>query len=209
MKEHYYEKLLNIRTRDNQKKSNQSIHYHPYEPTPYEALEQLIERYDVNKSDQIVDFGCGKGRLLFFLHYTSGAVVKGVEMNSTFYEEASANLKNYSKRHRTLSTKAISLIHNSYAEEYEIEPTDNRFYFFNPFSIKVFMKVISNILVSMEKSPREVEIVLYYPSEDYIYYLENQTSFELKNEIQVEGYYQQNQNERFLVYRGLTPGALK
>lgn len=71
------------------------------------------------------------------------------------------------------------------------------------------MKVISNILLSVEKCPREVEIVLYYPSEDYIYYLEDQTSFELKVEIPVEGYYQQNQNERFLVYRGLTPGTLK
>lgn len=208
MKEHYYEKLLNIRTRDHQKTSNQSIHYHPYEPTPYDALEQLTEKYEVHNNDHIVDFGCGKGRLLFFLHHTSGAKVKGVEMNPTFYEEASVNLKNYSKSHRIQSTDTISLVHR-YAEEYEIDPYDNRFYFFNPFSIKVFMKVINNILISMEKWPREVEVVLYYPSEDYIYYLENQTSFELKVEIPVEGYYHQNQNERFLVYRGLTPGALK
>jgi SAM-dependent methyltransferase len=206
MKEHYYEKLLNIRTRDDQKTSNQSIHYHPYEPTPYVALEQLIEKYEVQSSDHIVDFGCGKGRLLFFLHHTRGAKVKGIEMNSTFYEEASQNLKNYAKRHRL--QHAISLV-NSFAEEYGIEPSDNRFYFFNPFSIKVFMKVINNILISVEKWPREVEIVLYYPSEDYIYYLENQTSFELKTEIPVEGFYQQNQNERFLVYRGLTASTLK
>ena len=43
MKDHYYEKLLNITTTGEQKKYNESIHYNVYEPTSYEALEILFK----------------------------------------------------------------------------------------------------------------------------------------------------------------------
>jgi hypothetical protein len=56
-------------------------------------------------------------------------------------------------------------------------------------------------LVSVEKYKREVDVILYYPSEDYIYYLENNTLFELIKEIQLPGLYENNANERFLIYR--------
>jgi len=87
------------------------------------------------------------------------------------------------------------------AQEYEIDPHDNRFYFFNPFSVQVFMNVVNNILLSVEETGREVDIILYYPSEDYIFFLENQTAFELKKEVRLPGAYEKNGNERFLVYR--------
>jgi hypothetical protein len=63
------------------------------------------------------------------------------------------------------------------------------------------MKTINNILLSVEKSERNIELILYYPSEDYIYYLENDTSFELKKEIILPYFYEQNANERFLIYQ--------
>ena len=67
------------------------------------------------------------------------------------------------------------------------DPRDNRFYFFNPFSVQVFMNVVNNILLSVEAVEREMDIILYYPSEDYIFFLENQTAFELKREIRLPG----------------------
>ncbi|MEH7613248.1 SAM-dependent methyltransferase, partial [Gottfriedia acidiceleris] len=57
------------------------------------------------------------------------------------------------------------------------------------------------ILISVEQSKRNIEIILYYSSDDYIYFLENQTAFELKQEILLADAYNKNQNERFLVYR--------
>jgi hypothetical protein len=82
-----------------------------------------------------------------------------------------------------------------------MNPLDNRFYFFNPFSIQIFRNIVKNILLSIEKFPREVEIVLYYPSDDYIYFLDNHTSFKLKEEIPLPGLYEINTNERFLIYQ--------
>lgn len=198
MKEYYYDKLLNIKTGGRQRESTGVIHYHPYEPTPYSALEELFKYYEVKSSDQIVDFGCGKGRLNFYIHHFFHATVTGIEMNELFYHEAMENLKRYEPNSRRMRNKIG--FHCCLAEEYSIQPLDNRFYFFNPFSIHIFKKVISNIMISIEKHMRDVDIVLYYPSEDYIYFLENQSAFRLKKEVVLPDFYERNSNERFLIY---------
>ena len=198
MKETNYDELLNIETEGNQRGYNKSFHYHRYEPTPYHALEKLFAEYELTSSDHIVDFGCGKGRLNFFIHYLFHASVTGVEMNEKLYEEAMENKANYLIKAKN---KGEIQFQCCLAEKYEINPLDNTFYFFNPFTIPIFWKIINNILVSVEKYKREVDVILYYPSEDYIYYLENNTLFELIKEIQLPGLYENNANERFLIYR--------
>ncbi|MET3196672.1 methyltransferase [Gottfriedia sp. OAE603] len=195
MKEKYYDELLNIKTEGEQVGFNESLHYHRYEPTPYVALEILFKQYELKSTDRIVDFGCGKGRLNFYIHYLFNSSVIGIEMNETFYLEAIQNKKHYVKK----DDKKIQFYH-CLAENYEIQPLENHFYFFNPFSIQIFMKIIKNILLSVEKTRREIEVVLYYVSDEYIYFLEYQTALELKKEIIIPGLYERNQNERFLVY---------
>lgn len=199
MNEQYYDAVLHIKTVGEQKGFNKSLHYHRYEPTPYHALETLFAEYGLKSSDRVVDFGCGKGRLNFYIHHFYHASVVGIEMNETFYKEAMENRDRYIKKEK----KGRDKIHFQccLAQEYEIDPLDNKFYFFNPFSVQVFMNVINNILFSVEQVEREVELILYYPSEDYIYFLDNQTSFELKEEVILPGLYERNLNERFLVYR--------
>jgi len=199
MKEYYYDKLMGIKTGGDQQGFNKSFHYHRYEPTPYSAIEELFYHYQVSNNDRIVDFGCGKGRLNFFIHYHFHATVVGIEMNEEFYQEALNNRKNFLKT--AYLPNSHIYFHNCLAEEYQVEPLDNRFYFFNPFSVQIFIKIINNILISVEQAERDVEIILYYPSEDYIYYLENDTSFELKKEIILPYVYEDNPNERFLIYQ--------
>ena len=199
MKEYYFDKLLNVTTTGYQEGFNQSFHYHRYEPTPYSALEILFNQYGCKSSDRVVDFGCGKGRLNFYIHYFFQATVVGIEMNDTFYQEAIENRSRYLQK--TKYRNGNLLFQCCLAEEYPIHPLDNKFYFFNPFSIQIFMKVINNILRSVEKDERDIDLILYYVSEDYIYYLENDTSFELKQEVILPDLYEQNSNERFLIYR--------
>jgi SAM-dependent methyltransferase len=199
MKEQDYDKLLNIKTTGEQVGFNKSDHYHRYEATPYEGLEQLCKQYELTSNDHIVDFGCGKGRLNFYIHYHFGATVSGVEMNEQYYQDALENKKRYAKK----VSKGIEKIHfyHCYAEQYEIKPFDNKFYFFNPFSIQIFRKIVDNLLRSVEEQSREVELILYYPSHEYIFYLENSTLFEWKEEILLANVSKRNDSERFLVYR--------
>ncbi|WP_040205484.1 class I SAM-dependent methyltransferase [Neobacillus jeddahensis] len=197
MKEYYYDKLLNIKTRGDQQGFHKSLHYHRYEPTPYSALEELFRRYQLKSSDHIVDFGCGKGRLNFYIHYFFQASVVGIEMNEALFQDAIHNQQNFVKK----NSKGKIHFLCSIAEEYVVGDLDNRFYFFNPFSIQVFRKIVQNILRSFEKSVREMDLVLYYPAPDYIFFLENDTPFELIDEVPVPFVSKHNPNERFLIYR--------
>ncbi|MBS4179417.1 methyltransferase [Lederbergia citrea] len=199
MKEQFYDALLNVKTVGDQRGFNQSVHYYRYEPTPYSALETLFSDYVLNSNDRIVDFGCGKGRLNFYINYLFNVSVVGVEMNEAFYQEAVNNRTSYLKKMK----KSEGKIHFQccLAQDYEIDPLDNRFYFFNPFSIQIFMTIINNILLSVEKSEREIELILYYGSDDYIFFLENHPSFELKEEVKLPDLYEYNPYERFLIYR--------
>lgn len=199
MNEQYYEKLLNIQTLGEQKIFNESIHYNRYEPTAYSALNVLSKNYAFTETDSVVDFGCGKGRLNFYIGHFFQSTVTGIEMNSFFYKEALENKKDYLK----MNKKKIDNIQfiNCFAEEYNINPSDNKFYFFNPFSVQIFTKIVKNIMISVENYERPVDIILYYPSDDYIYFLENNTPFQLFDEIKLPSLYDKDHRQTFLVYR--------
>ena len=200
MDEQYYEKLLNIKTSGEQKIFNESVHYHRYEPTSYSALEALSKQYEFTAGDSIVDFGCGKGRFNFYINHFFNSNVTGIEMNNFFYYEAIENKKNYFIKRRN-KPGSVNFI-NCLAEKYEIKPSNNIFYFFNPFSVQIFSKVIKNILISLEANERTVDIILYYPSNDYVYFLDTNSCFRLVNEIKVPLMYDNDPRQKFLIYNG-------
>ncbi|MFZ3580446.1 SAM-dependent methyltransferase [Virgibacillus sp. DJP39] len=197
MNEYYYDKLLNINTGGNPKELHRSIHYYPYEPTQYSALKILFNNFEVNKTDHVVDYGSGKGRLIFYINYFYQAEGVGIEMDETLHHIAVQNQSSYLIKN-SKSTDKINFL-CCLAEAYEIKPADNLFYFFNPFSKEIFMTIVNKILISVEHNPREIELILYYASEDYTYFLENDTSFELRKEIRLPAYNHDNY-ERFLIY---------
>lgn len=199
MIDEYYERLLNIDTKKEQQDFHKSFHYNRYEATPYSAIELLFANYKVSKFDSIVDYGCGKGRLLFYINHFFNAKVTGIEMDENFYNDCLVNTNSYLVKHKN-SINQINFV-NDFAENYNISEKDNKFYFFNPFSIQIFMKIIDNILKSLEKNNRPIEIILYYPSDDYIYYLDSYTNFQLYGEVKIDKLYYKDQRERFLIYK--------
>ncbi|MGL5346587.1 MAG: methyltransferase [Peptostreptococcaceae bacterium] len=198
MKESKYEELLNINTCGEQLWSEKIKHYHPYQATSYEALEKLFEKYDTNESDYIVDFGCGKGRLNFYINYFFKSSVTGIEMDKGYYKECLINKENYLNKNNRKNDKIG--FECCLAQEYKIKDYENKFYFFNPFSVQIFRQIIENILDSYYESERKIEVILYYPSEDYIYYIENFTPFSLKDEVRLDYLYDSDCQERFLIY---------
>ncbi|MFX3673622.1 MAG: SAM-dependent methyltransferase [Paenisporosarcina sp.] len=199
MDEFEYDQQLRIRTIGILEVRNQIVHYNRYEATPYIALDALFEEYELKKTDEVVDFGCGKGRLPFYVHHKFKVSVTGVEMSGQLYLDALENQSSYMEKHKNM--RGFIRFEKGLAEDYSIEVTDNRFYFFNPFSVQIFMKVIDRILQSIVQKNRQVDVILYYPTTDYIQYLENTTMFELLKEVQIPGLYEHNENERFVIYR--------
>jgi len=199
MTEQERDAALRIRTAEIQQLYNAFSHYNRYEPTPYDALDQLFEEYEVTPEDTVVDFGCGKGRLNFYIHDRFGASAVGIEMNGQFYQDALENQVAYLKKAKR-RRGTVSFV-RCYAEEYPIGREENKFYFFNPFSVQIFMKVTGNILRSIEEAPRPVDIILYYPEDDYRDHLERRTPFKQVGEVRLRGLYEKNKDERFVIYR--------
>lgn len=201
MKDKYYDKLLHIDTMENKKTTYpESHHYNPYEPTPYSALERLTKDFTFDKQGAVIDFGCGKGRLAFYFDFFQQLPVTGIEMDMHFFNDAQHNLQTYKQSINTENKKTDIQFICCLAEEYVITPRDNHFYFFNPFSVQIFKRITSNILKSVEESPRVVDIILYYPHDTYIQFLEHDSPFELLQEIKLKAYWL-NPDERLLIYR--------
>lgn len=199
MNESDYERLLRIQTVGMREWKYQSSHYNRYEATPYDALKVLFEAYEWQRVKGLVDFGCGKGRVPFYVHHFHHISVTGIEMSGQLYQQSMENLMKYTERAKP--TRASISFECCLAEEYKIGPQEDCFYFFNPFSTPIFQKVVHNILESVEEHPRTMDIILYYPTSDYIEFLERETVFRLWKEIHIPEHYEQNSNERLMIYR--------
>lgn len=170
-----WDKLLQIKTSGRDDSNSDQYHY-PYEPTPYSVLERLANSGLIRKKDVLLDYGCGKGRVDFFLSYQTKAKTIGIEYDERIYQGASNNLMTAVSRRRA----EMILVK---AETYEVPAEVNRCYFFNPFSVEILRKVMARILESYYEEPREILLFFYYPSEEYISYLMTVDELEFYDEI--------------------------
>ena len=143
--------------------TNADQYHHPYEPTPYCVLERLAERGFLGENDVLLDYGCGKGRVGFFLSYRTKATTIGIEYDDRIYKGALENQK-------TTISRIKSDFVLTKAEEYEVPMDVNRCYFFNPFSVEILHTVMARIIESWYAHPREVFLFFYYPADEYISY---------------------------------------
>lgn len=145
--------------------------YFRYEPTSYSGLICAFDELEdvITKYDRLVDFGCGKGRVLFYVNQRFQCDVCGIEVDEELYELALDNRAYFNTRFRD-TMERIEIIHGK-AEEYEVRQEDNIFYFFNPFEINIFEQVIEHIMESVAKHPRRVFVMMYYPKSEYIQYM--------------------------------------
>lgn len=89
-KEEQWDKLLRIHTTGRDDSKADQFRY-PYEPTPYSVLQRLANEGLIRKGDTLIDYGCGKGRVDFFLSYQTKCHTIGVEYDERLYEKAVEN----------------------------------------------------------------------------------------------------------------------
>src|SRR5690625_3540482 len=188
---------LGIRTTGIREWKDEDGPYHRYEATPYQALDKLFKAYTFHANDRLVDFGCGRGRVSFYIHYHFQIPVSGVENNDKTFDELLKNEEIYLRKHRHI--EAPLYFEFGLAENYEIQPTETVFYFFNPFSLKIYKKVVNNILKSVEEHERSVDLIFYYPLSSFKHFMRS-TSFALINKVEVPevGH---GKHGKFLIYR--------
>ena len=150
-----------IRDRDD---THADQYRYPYEPTPYSVLERLANAGYIRKGNILLDYGCGKGRVDFFLSYQTRCKSIGIEYDERIYEKAAENKKD------AVSSGRVE-IELANAEEFAVPETADCMYFFNPFSVEILRKVMARILESYYAEPRRIQLFFYYPSDEYISYL--------------------------------------
>lgn len=193
-KETGWDKLLQINTggRDD---TGADEYHHPYEPTPYSVLERLADSGFFGKDDALLDYGCGKGRVGFFLSYRTQARSIGIEYDERIFGGALENRKTVISR-----IKPEFVLER--AEAYAVQAEVNRCYFFNPFSVEIFQKVMARILDSWYENPRELYLFFYYPSDEYIAWLMTVDKLDFFDEIECGDLFEgSDPRERIMIFR--------
>ena len=188
-----WDKLLKIRTtgRDDSKADQ---YRYPYEPTPYSVLERLANSGLIRKNNTLIDYGCGKGRVDYFMAYQTKCKSIGIEYDERIYEKAMTN-----KETAVSSNKVI--IELAYAEKFEVLESVDKIYFFNPFSVEILQKVIAQILDSYYENIRTIQLFFYYPSDEYISYLMTVDELMYYDEIDCRDLFDGNDSrERIMIF---------
>ena len=193
MNESNWDKLLHVKTTGRDDSRADQYHY-PYEPTPYSVLERLANSGYITKKNTLIDYGCGKGRVDFFLSYQTRCKSIGVEYDDRIHAGTLENQKSAVSGGRTQFVLGS-------AENYEVPEDADRFYFFNPFSVTLLRKVMNKIEESYYKNPREILLFFYYPSDEYVAYLMTKDTVSFFDEIDCRDLFEgDNKREKILIF---------
>lgn len=193
-KEAEWDRVLQIKTlgRDD---SNSDQYRYPYEPTPYSVLERLANSGYIRKNNVLADYGCGKGRVDFFLSYQTRCRSVGIEYDKRIFQRAEEN------RRQAVSASRVSFV-NADAAEFVIPREMDRLYFFNPFSIEILRRVMGRIRESYYESPREILLFFYYPQDEYISCLMTVEELIFMDEIDCRDLFPgENPRERIVIFK--------
>ncbi len=193
MTENQWDKLLRIRTTGRDDSHSDSYRF-PYEPTPYPVLERLADSGFITKKNTVLDYGCGKGRVSFFLSYQLRCRSVGIEYDDRIYGAAVEN------RMSAVSGERVELV-LAKAEDFAVPQAADRMFFFNPFSVEILKSVVNRILESWYENPGEIFLFFYYPSDEYVSYLMTVDELMFVDEIDCRDLFgKDDSRERIMVF---------
>lgn len=161
--EQYWERRLGIHT-SGEDESRADKHHSPYQPTDYRVLERIARTGIISGTNTLVDYGSGMGRVAIALSEMTGCHAIGVEYDARLCARAESNAKTHPKTRFVCEDAA----------RFEVPVDADRFFFFNPFSTRVFLSVLRRVRDSLNARPREIMLLFYFPVEDYIDHLSSE-----------------------------------
>ena len=192
MTEYQWDKKLKIDTIGRDDYHADNFRY-PYEPTPYSVLERLSESGYITSKSILVDYGCGKGRVSFFMSSILQCRSIGIEYDEPIFRQSMENKSTFSK------PMLVDFFCEN-AENFKIEDADS-FYFFNPFDIKILTSVLGQIKSSFYSSPRKMYLFFYYPNDDYVAHLMTDYELTFVEEIDCHDLFEvNNKREKIMIF---------
>ncbi|MFD2534128.1 class I SAM-dependent methyltransferase [Gelatiniphilus marinus] len=115
----------------------------------------ILKSMPIKEQDAILDFGCGKGKMVYLFSKFKFKKADGVEISPRLCKIAKKNLKK-------LKAKKPKIFLCD-ASKFKALDSYTYFYFFNPFPNKIMLKVLNNIYGSLAKAPRQITILYFNP----------------------------------------------
>ena len=163
-------------------------------PTPYSVLERLANSGEIRKNNVLLDYGCAKGRVDFFLSYQTRCKSIGIEYDERIYKAAAINQEMAISGRRAQFELAN-------AEQYHVPTEVDRCFFFNPFSVEILRKAMARVIDSYYENPREMLLFFYYPSDEYVAYLMTVDEIAFYDEIDCRDLFEgDNPRERIMLF---------
>ena len=124
-------------------------------------MRRIFDALEIGPDDVLVDFGSGKGRVVFQAAHHPFARVIGVEISPELNRTAERNIE----RNRTkLECRQIELI-TADITEFEVPDAMTIAYMYLPVTGDLFRRTMFRIIDSLDRIPRLVKLVFIYPRE--------------------------------------------
>ncbi|MEO5647585.1 MAG: class I SAM-dependent methyltransferase [Chitinophagaceae bacterium] len=137
-----------------------------YQGASYYLLEKVFEWLQDRKlNGPLIDFGCGKGRVLIVGAAYDFHKITGIDFAKSLCEEAEANIR---RVQQNFPATNFTIVHEDVVD-YQIDELTNCFFFFNPFNEFVMKKVLKNIAISLNKSPRTCYVIYINPQHKEVF----------------------------------------
>jgi SAM-dependent methyltransferase len=132
-----------------------------YQPSPPELVKEILSRLAINHSDfTFVDFGAGKGRVLFIVSEFPFSRIIGVEFSPELVRAAEDNIKRFcsaAQRKREIQVALADVV------DYEIPDGPIVCYFYNPFERPIIAQVAAKLIAACKSEARDMYVVYVDP----------------------------------------------
>ena len=132
-----------------------------YVPSGWFYLKRALRGYPVTRSDVFVDFGSGKGRVIYQAARLPFGRVVGIELSEHLNEIARQNIERNRSRLKCQNVEFITgdMTTTQIPDEMTVA------YMFNSVSGEVLQRLMANIVASLERRPRRVRLIYANPEE--------------------------------------------
>jgi SAM-dependent methyltransferase len=131
-----------------------------YRASSWRHLRRGMQGCSVDRSDVFLDYGCGKGRIVYQAAALPFGRVIGVEISPQLLDVARRNIE---RNLRRLACRDVELVCTD-AANYEVPDDVTYVYMYNPFLGDVFRAALANLERSLERRPRRLRLIYVHPA---------------------------------------------
>lgn len=129
-----------------------------YAPTGRREIQWIFGRLPLQNDDVLVDYGCGKGRVLLVAYTHHFERIVGVELSRELSDIARTNVEKYC-RHDPTRVEVL----NCDAATHQLRDDETVFFFYNPFGPVVIDAALQNICDSLHRRNRSAWLIYVNP----------------------------------------------